>query len=217
MGAWGAAGTNWWSGTWHWQSGNPAGRLEPGNGQAWQSCIQAWSWQYQAGLAIGHPSLNLTGETSCRYWTGRAPSSSYFVIAPFTHYSSPSWDHFSFWVFRYFLRIPHLRALLHAGETLKKPNTKLCVVPPRTWRPCRFSRSWQSGRPGIQAWTRQLGRPGNLAFWLELSNQAGLAIRQSSNLAIQSNLDLNGIWYLQVSVWCTSSLLGPWACYVLDS
>ena len=78
--------------------------------------------------------ISSTGETSCRYGTGRAPSSSKLlrdctVHTLFESVVGPL-------VLRSFLRRPHLQELLYAGESLKKPNTKLQMVPPPTRQAC---------------------------------------------------------------------------------
>ena len=99
-------------------------------------------------LWLLQPSLHLASQEKLAVDTGldwhrRRQSCS--VIAPSTRCSSPSWDHFNFWVLRYFLRRPLLRALLYAGESLKKPNMKLQMVPPRTRRACgRCMWIWRS-------------------------------------------------------------------------
>ena len=70
-------------------------------------------------------------KTTCKYRTGTAPSTS--VISPsahpFTIESVVRLLHF--WILRYFLYRPHLRALLYTGELLRRPNTNVQVVSPR--------------------------------------------------------------------------------------
>ena len=70
-----------------------------------------------------------------RTWTGRHHRSC-SVMAPSTCCLSPTWDHFTFAHLRYFLHRPHLWSLLYAGESLKKPNTELQMVPPRRRKVC---------------------------------------------------------------------------------
>ena len=81
---------------------------------------------------------------------------------------------------------------------------------------------WQSSG---QAWTRQSGRPGNLASKLEPGNRAGLAIWQTWQSSHQSNLshqDLNGVsetgpqWSFWDRTWMILSGV-PQACWAPES